>query len=95
MFTGSSRFPSSLRQMICQSVEQIPIEDMEQILSKHETDPENFDGRIEANLRNNLPNASIIPIGISSCAMVNQRADRERRANSNYVLNYDCSERIY
>lgn len=74
---NDSRFPPSLRQLICQSVEQIPIDDMEQLLSKHETDPDNFDGRIEANLRNSLSNSSINS---------NYRISDRTRFNSDIVI---------
>ena len=56
---NSSKFPANLRQKIFQSVEQITTDDMNELLSKHESDPGNFDGRIEANLKKILPNASI------------------------------------
>jgi len=72
------RFPSSLRQIICQSVEQIPIEDMEQLLSKHEADPDNFDGRIESNLKSIAPRAASIN--------TNQRISNQTRFNSDIVI---------
>jgi hypothetical protein len=51
-FNGAlSTFPACLRKTISQSVEDIPIEEMNQLLSKHESDNNNFDGRIEANIR--------------------------------------------
>ena len=46
-----SRFPKRLRQLICGVVEDIDAEEMPQLLSKHETDRGNLDGRIEASLR--------------------------------------------
>ena len=52
---AKSTFPVSLRQIICQSVKDIPTEEMDQLLSKSETDPNNFDGRIEANIRSHSP----------------------------------------
>ena len=74
---NSSKFPTSLRQKIFQSVEQISTDDMNELLSKHESDPGNFDGRIEANLRTILPNASI-----SS----NQIISNKTRFNSDIVI---------
>ena len=78
---NNSQFPPSLRQLICQSVEQVPIDDMGQLLSKHETDPENFDSRIESNLRN------ISPAAISINA--NQRISNHTRFNSDIIIDKD------
>lgn len=49
-----SPFPESLRRMILQSVQRVPIEDMEQLLERHEADPDTFDRRIESYLREAL-----------------------------------------
>ena len=45
------RFPKRLGQLICRAVAGIDAEEMSDLLSKHETDPGNFDGKIEARLR--------------------------------------------
>jgi hypothetical protein len=74
---NSSRFPTTLRQKIFQSVEQITTDDMNELLSKHESDPGNFDGRIEANLKKILPKASI---------KANQRVSNKTRFNSDIVI---------
>ena len=37
----------------------------------------------------------LMPIGISSCALVKQSRQCLRRANSNYIINYHYSKRIY
>jgi hypothetical protein len=46
-----SPFPKRLRQLLCSVVEGIDAEAMPDLLSKRETDRGNFDGRIEAGLR--------------------------------------------
>jgi hypothetical protein len=46
-----SLFPPELRQLLCDAVRQIPAEELPELLGKHETDPDNFDRRIEENLR--------------------------------------------
>lgn len=51
IINDKSNFPSVLRKQICQSIEKISVEEMEQLLAKHESDPANFDGTIETNLR--------------------------------------------
>jgi len=52
---NESTFPAGLRQRICQSVcesvEDIPVEEMPDFWKKHETDADNFDSRIEAHIR--------------------------------------------
>ena len=50
-----SVFPGSVRAAICKAVRQITIEDMNRLSGLHESDPDNFDGTIEANLRELLP----------------------------------------
>lgn len=45
------RFPTRLRQLICEAVADIDAEELEGLLAKHEADPGNFDGTVEANLR--------------------------------------------
>ena len=54
-----SRFPSSLRAALCRAVETIAVEELEQLRSKHESEPDNFDGRIEAALREMAPDLTI------------------------------------
>lgn len=44
-------FPEALRQTICQAVKMITAEELPQLLARHETHPDNFDGRVEKNLR--------------------------------------------
>lgn len=46
-----SPFPKRLRQLLCSVVEGIDAEAMPDLLSKRETDRDNFDGKIEAGLR--------------------------------------------
>ena len=45
------RFPTRLRQPICDAVAGIGAEELAGLLAKHEADPGNFDGMVEANLR--------------------------------------------
>ena len=47
----ASRFPDELRALICDAVSAVSLADMEALQDRHESDPENFDGRIEQNLR--------------------------------------------
>jgi len=47
----ASRFPGELRALICDAASAVSLADMEAMLSRHESDPDNFDGRIEQNLR--------------------------------------------
>ena len=53
----ASCFPNHLRTLICDAVAVISLTEMEAMLGKHESDPENFDGQIEQNLR--LANQSV------------------------------------
>ena len=46
-----SRFPDHLRTLLCQAVEVISVDDMAELMDKHESDPANFDGTVEANIR--------------------------------------------
>jgi hypothetical protein len=46
-----SRFPGDLRELLCRAVEAIGAEELPELLSRHEADPANFDGKVEANLR--------------------------------------------
>lgn len=75
---NKSTFPKRLRRMILQSVQQIPIEDMEQLLDKHEADVGNFDHRIESHLRK----AASPDIQIH----INQRVTQETKFNSDIVI---------
>jgi len=54
-----ARFPTRLRQLICDAVAGIDTEELEGLLAKHEADPGNFDGTIEANLRRLAPSLVI------------------------------------
>lgn len=56
---GESRFPASLRDIICEAVGQIRVDELDDLLSKHEADSTNFDARIESNLRALLGEANI------------------------------------
>ena len=47
----ASRFPDELRALICDAASAVSQADMETMRGRHESDPENFDGRIEQNLR--------------------------------------------
>jgi hypothetical protein len=77
--TGNkSTFPESIREMICRSVQQIPIEDMETLLGKHEADASNFDRRIESNLRTAIPSNFEI--------QTNHRVAKVTQYNSDIVI---------
>lgn len=52
---GKSTFPEYLKRSISKSVEDIPPEAMPGLLSKNESDADNFDDRIEQNIRKNSP----------------------------------------
>jgi hypothetical protein len=73
-----STFPESIREMICRSVQQIPIEDIESLLGKHEADASNFDRRIEGHLRNALPSNFKI--------QANHRVAKVTQYNSDIVI---------
>ena len=47
----ASRFPDELRALVCDAVSAVSLADMEAMQGRHESDGENFDGRIEQNLR--------------------------------------------
>lgn len=55
-----STFPLNIRNSICQAITDIPIDDIEELFNRHESDPENFDERIENNLKTLLPGLSIL-----------------------------------
>jgi len=76
------KFPETVKQHICQAVRQITIEDLDDLFSKHESDPENFDGRVEANLRNLIPAVSI---------ETNYRISKLTRFNSDIFIQTDNS----
>jgi len=52
-------FPERLRQLLCQVIETFEVDELERMLSKHETDRANLDGQIEANLRQLEPSLLI------------------------------------
>ena len=54
-----SRFPKRLRQLLCRVVKGIGADGLADALSKNETDPDNFDARLEADLRRMAPSLSI------------------------------------
>lgn len=73
-----STFPECLREMIRKSLDIVDIEEMNQALSKKETDPDNLDGRIETSIRN----ASCGDIAI--CA--NHRISNQTKFNCDIVI---------
>lgn len=48
---ANSLFPVGLREVLCGAIERIPIETMGELQAKHESDPSNFDGKVEENIR--------------------------------------------
>ncbi len=66
---GNGVFPSALRQRICHAIEKISTEEMDHLLTKHESDPENFDRTIEKNLQEIAPELNIK----SNCMISNLR----------------------
>ena len=54
-----ARLPSRLRSLVARAIEQITVEELGSLLAKHETDADNLDGRIEANLRRLDPTLKI------------------------------------
>ena len=77
----NSKFPSTLRHLICQSVQQIQIEEIDQLLKKHEADPDNFDGKIEAFIRK----SASTNISINT----NQHISKQTRFNCDIALHTD------
>jgi hypothetical protein len=55
-----SSFPLNIRESLCQAVSDIPIDDIEELFDRHESNPDNFDGRIEKNLTKLCPEANIL-----------------------------------
>ena len=55
------RFPKRIRDVICRAVETISQTEFQGLLAKKEADPENFDSRIEQNLRKLDPSLAIRP----------------------------------
>lgn len=78
---GQSTFPPSLRQIICQSMSSIPVEEIDQLLSKHETDPNNFDSRVEANIRSNSPTGMTL--------YANHKISSQTKFNCDIVIRLD------
>ena len=78
---GKSTFPEYLRRSIIQSVEKIPPEAMPGLLSKNESDADNFDGRIEQNIRKNSPcDIELLP---------NHRITNRTKFNCDLVIHSD------
>lgn len=76
-----SQFPSTLRHLICHALQQIQIEEMSQLLTKHETDPDNFDGKFEAFLRK----SALTDMSID----INQHISKLTRFNSDIIIHFD------
>lgn len=73
-----SEFPECIRDMICRSVQQIPIEDMVRLKDKHESDEGYFDRRIESYLRTAVPSNFKI--------QANHRVAKVTQYNSDIVI---------
>ena len=55
-----SRFPLNIRNSISQAISDIPIGDIDELFKRHESNPDNFDGRVEHNLKTLLPETNIL-----------------------------------
>jgi hypothetical protein len=82
MLSGQRRFPDHIGGSICEAVRQIGIDELDDLLSRHETDSTNFDGRIEASLRTLSP-----ALGIRSNAKVNPHT----KFNCDLVIESDAA----
>jgi len=74
---GDASFPDRLRHLVCSVLESIEAEELAEMLSKHESDRENFDGRVEARLRQLDPSLLI---------EVNRRISQQARYDNDLVI---------
>ena len=56
---GGSAFPEEIRDLLCKAVAEIKCEELPELLDRHESDPKNFDGRIEQNIRTLRPDLTV------------------------------------
>ena len=56
---GRSQFPQAIDDLLCKAVSAVSIEELQTLMGKHESDPANFDGRIEKIIRSMQPNLTL------------------------------------
>lgn len=79
---GESTFPKAIRSAIKQSLRQIAVEEMEDLLARHESDQTNFDGIFEVHLRHLL--SSVVKI------RANHPVSATTKFNSDLVIDSDA-----
>ncbi|MFH1732552.1 MAG: hypothetical protein ABIF82_13005 [Planctomycetota bacterium] len=72
-----SRLPDHLRSLLCHAVEAISVDDMAELMDRHESDSANFDGVVEANIRK---------LDVNALVGANQRISDANRFNNDLVL---------
>ena len=52
-------FPAAIRDLLCKAVSAISVEELQTLMAKHESDSDNFDGKIEGIIRSMQPNLTL------------------------------------
>ncbi len=56
---GGSLFPGEMNDLLCTAVSAISVEELQKLMDKHESDPANFDGRLEEIIRSMRPDLTV------------------------------------
>ena len=56
---GSSLFPGEMNDLLCKALSAISVEELQELMDKHESDRANFDGRIEEIIRSMRPDLTL------------------------------------
>jgi len=79
---GKNRFPGEVNDLLCGTLSAILVEELQGLMSKHESDPANFDGRIEEIIRSTRPDLTL---------HANHRIFEGAKFNNDLVLETDGS----
>ena len=77
---GSGLFPEEMNDLLCKAVSAISAEELQGLMDKHESDPSNFDGRIEEIIRSMRPDLTL---------HANHRVFEGAKFNNDLVLETD------
>lgn len=56
---GSRTFPGEMNDLLCKALSTISVEELQELMDKHESDPANFDGRVEEIIRSMRPDLTL------------------------------------
>ncbi|NIA07831.1 MAG: hypothetical protein GWP14_09415, partial [Actinobacteria bacterium] len=77
---GRSQFPKGMNNLLCKAVSAISDKELQTLIDKHESDPANFDGRIEEIIQSMQPNLTL---------HANHRVFEGAKFNNDLVLETD------